>query len=661
MLLPLLSLLALAQEPELPDTDEELRALVESVGTSEDHDGAHVATALWATDVEVEDSGLSHIRERQVMVCLDWRCAPELARLRFDWDPASNMVEVKKLRILREDGTVEDLPTDGGIDLPQPQWGIYWGAQMRLVPVPRLYPGDALEVETYMKGFLIAYLGDEDAGGVGSSEGDERYIPPMRGHFYDVVTFQRGTPVKLRHYQVRTPLDKPVQFEVYNGEAQGAHTFDDEHLRYAFWKEDQPAYHHEPRAVDGTDVMAKVVMATVPDWPAKSRWFYEVNEGQFEATPAIQAKVAELTAGLRTDREKVAALVHWSADEIRYSGITMGQGEGYTLHTGEMVFRDRSGVCKDKASMAITLLRTAGYEAYSAMTMAGSRVERIPADQFNHAVVAWKRPDGEWEMLDPTWVPFSPELWSSAEGEQHFVIGTEAGEELMKTAAFDAADNALVLEARSELAADGTLTSRLAWTGRAYAEQRLRRMLAQSHTTRERDSFVEQSAAHLGASARVEAKLPTYAQLRDVTRPVTLGARVEVPGYAREAGDRLVFSPPTARHLITSSYFAPYLEVAGPEEREQPLLLWAPRQREVTETLMLPPGFSVAHLPEDQHIDGPVASLSTHTEVRGRKLTYTQTLTIKQREISSSQYANFREVVQAALELDQDLVVLERR
>ncbi|MBW2257927.1 MAG: DUF3857 and transglutaminase domain-containing protein, partial [Deltaproteobacteria bacterium] len=305
----------------------------------------------WDTRVEVEDSGLSHIRERQVIKCLTEEGAAALARLRFDWDPASNLVEVETLRVLREDGEVEELPLDGGVDLPQPQRGIYWGARMRLVPVPRLDPGDAVEVETYMKGFLIAYLGEEGD--------DERYIPPMRGHFYDVVTFERPHPVKVRRYEVRTPLDKPVQYEVYNGEVQSFSGFDATHHRYAFWKEDLPAFHSEDHAVDGPDVQAKVVMATAPDWPAKSRWFYQANEAQFEANPAIVAKVEEITRGLETDEEKVAAIVHWSADNIRYSGISMGEGEGYTLHPGPMIFEDRSGVCKDKAGMAITMMRAA--------------------------------------------------------------------------------------------------------------------------------------------------------------------------------------------------------------------------------------------------------------------------------------------------------------
>ena len=83
--------------------------------------------------------------------------------------------------------------------------------------------------------------------------------------------------------------------------------------------------------------------------------------------------------------------------------------------------------------------------------------------------------------------------------------------------------------------------------------------------------------------------------------------------------------------------------------------------REVVETITLPAGYDVAHLPEDRHIDGNAASLDTTIVVKGRKLVFTYSLVIKGREISVEDYGNFREVVQEALALPDDLVVLERR
>ncbi len=693
---------ALAQEPPQPADDDALRALVEDAGDQDGNDGADLVTVLKRTDVTVEDSGLSHIRSWEVIKCLSEQGAAQLARLRLDFDPASNVVVVEGLRILRADGTIEDLDTQG-VDLPQPQWAIYWGAQMKLLPLPRLQPGDAVEVKSYMKGFLIAYLGEQDdpwgalpAGGDQPTEEPEpapaveaepepkpvpvpraqaladtapepadddesRYIPPMRGHFYDVVYFHDHHPVMQRHYTVRTPRDKPLQYEVHNGAVQAYVTFDEQHNIYSFWKTDVPTYHEEGRYTeDHPDTETKVVMATVPDWGAKSRWFAQVNEPQFVATPAIQAKVDEIVAGLQTDQDKVRALNHWAANEIRYSGISMGEGEGYTLHTGEMIFRDRSGVCKDKAGMAITMLRAAGYTVYPAMTMAGSRVERVPADQFNHCVVALRAGD-DWQMLDPTWVTYSPENWSSAEGEQHYVIGTPEGEELMITPSFPAEDNRLVVRAETAIDEQGTLSGTVTFSGVGYAEQRLRREMVHYTTARDRQAWFEGVLGALGPQVEVEPVQVSYAAVQDVETPISYTATFSVPGYALVTDTGLVFAQPLSAHLVTSSRLAPYLGIAGDGERTQGLLIWAPRMRDVQEILTLPRGFDVQRLPEDRAIDHRIASLATHTEAGRRSLTYTQDLRVKYRFIPADEYADFAEVVNQALELPADPIVLERR
>ena len=649
---------AIAQEPSLPTDDGALRTLIEGAGDAKANDGADLVTVLWNTSIDVEDSGLAHTTNREVIKCLSEKGAADLARLRLDFDPASNMIDVRRLRIFRQDGTVEELSGEG-VDLPQPQQMIWWGAQMKLIPVPRLNVGDAIEIETYMKGFLIAYL--QEGEGESARGGDERYIPPMEGHFYDVVYFHKGHPVKLRRYSLTTPRDKPVRFEVYNGEVFSYVSYDNEHLKYVFWESDQPAYHHAPNSADASDVVPKVVLATVPDWPTKSRWFYEVNETQFEANDAIRATVAEITRGLKTDDDKIAAIVHWSADEIRYAGISMGQGEGYTLHPGSMIFDDRSGVCKDKAGMAITMLRAAGYEVYAAMTMAGSRVERIPADQFNHAVVALKKPDGSFVMLDPTWVVFSPEVWSSAEGEQNYVIGSPEGEELMRTPSFAAPDHKLRLEARSSVDAQGALTGRLTFSAEGYADQRLRREMVHYSIAPDRQAWFENVVHNLGAGALLEPVKVSYARLRDVTRPVEYQIDYHLPDFALVGADAIYFSPPTSRHLVDNTRLAPYLLAAEAETVEAPLLFWAPRMRDVTETISLPAGFGVARLPEDRQIDNAVGALLTHIEPRGNKLIYTYELQIKKRAISKDEYPLFRELVQEALALPKDLIVLERR
>ncbi len=148
--------------------------------------------------------------------------------------------------------------------------------------------------------------------------------------------------------------------------------------------------------VDWSDVAPKLLLTTAPDWQAKAVWFHGVQEDAqaFAVTPELKRVADEVTAGLERADDKAAALTHWVAENIRYIGLHMGEGEGYTLHPAAMTLRDRGGVCKDKAGILTALLRAAGLEAYAGMTMAGERIEKIAADQFNHCITVWRRPDG---------------------------------------------------------------------------------------------------------------------------------------------------------------------------------------------------------------------------------------------------------------------------
>ncbi|MBN2492301.1 MAG: DUF3857 domain-containing protein [Planctomycetes bacterium] len=668
LLFVLVGLGAVAQEPQDPASDAELRALIAAAGDARQHPGAGAVIVLDRTGVRVEPSGLAHFERRFVAKVLTEAGALAYARLRFDYDPMSNTVEVRSVRLLRAGGTVEDIALTTLVDLPQPQRGIYWGPRMKLVALGRLKPGDAVEYRVYTKGFMIAYLGPDE-------DDDERYIPPMRGHYYDVVAFAAREPTHRKHYTVETPRAMALQFEVYNGPVHSRVTVSEKASVHAFWLERVPAFKPEPRAPSLHDQVPKVVMATVLDWPTKSRWFHEVNEPQFAADAAIEAKVAELLEGKEDDRDRIAALVHWCANEIRYSGVNMGKGEGYTVHPSTMTFRDRCGVCKDKAGIAVTLLRVAGYTAYPALTMAGERVERIPADQFNHCVLALRmddkvkvKPDptlgyftrnGRYWLLDPTWVVYSPELWSSAESEQHVVIGSPEGEELEITPLYPAEHSRVRIEGAATLKPQGEVEGAFTVTGTAYAEQRLRRWLAGTSALDWRARF-EEWVGHLAPDAELLDFAADYAALRDVTTPIRYTVQYRLPGYWLAAGNEIRFAAPLSHHPPRETGLAPYWGMASRASRTQPLFLWSNRQVELSERIAVPAGYRVKHLPRPIVLDRPAASLRAEWRQEGDGLVFEATVQSRLRTVPAADYPGFKQVIDEVAALAAREIVLER-
>ncbi|MHC4778872.1 MAG: DUF3857 domain-containing transglutaminase family protein, partial [Planctomycetota bacterium] len=449
---------------ELPYPDEKIRTLVDAAGGPGDHEGMDTVVVFDHTWVDVEPGGLGHVTNTRVVKILTEAGAAQMGALRFDYDPKSMTSEVRGLRVHGKGGPVESVDVKDPAnfsDLPQPARGMFWGPLMFVYRVPRLEVGDALEIRTYQKGFQVAYLGGETAG----SAVEEEITPPMPGHYYDVVLFEEEVPVKEKKYTIVLPKDKPIRANVYHGGLEVEMDFDDSTIRYSWSKRDMAALKPEPRMAFPTDVKTKLVLATNKTWEEKSRWFYDANKNQFEWDADIEKTVAEVTKNCKTPEEKAEALLHWTAQEIRYIGFSLGKGEGFTIHPGIMTYKERGGVCKEFGGMLVTLLRAAGMDAYPVMTQAGKKVEEIPADQFDHCFTAWKKSDGEFVLLDPTWAPFAREIYCTAEQQQNFLIGTPKGEPLGITPARPPEASLLKITGTSILRAGGLLEAEVTITG----------------------------------------------------------------------------------------------------------------------------------------------------------------------------------------------------
>jgi len=614
-------------------TPEPVRALLDGCDPA-DYEGQDLVTVFDSVDVRVEESGLSYRRHHTLHKVLTPSGARARAALRFDYDPASNQIAIERIRVHRGDSSFIALDPARAVDVTAPAHMIYWGARMKVLALPRLEVGDAVEVETEMMGFQIAYLLQVD-------EDLERFIPPMRGHFYDTILFQGHWPIERIHYRLELPREKLAQYSVYNGEVYSALTYTDSTLVYRWWMKDQPPVADEPRAPDWSDFVPKVVLATVPDWPAKSRWFQQVNEPVFEWNAEIAAQVEELTAGCETTEEELAALLHWVADNIRYSGLNMGEGEGYTLHPGIMTWEDRCGVCKDIAGMLVTMLRAAGYETYPAMTMAGARVERIPADQFNHCVVAVRHADGSYTMLDPTWAPQSADIWSHYEGEQHYVIGSPEGEGLDAIRSFAPDENRLDVRFETAVDAAGDLTGEVTLSGAGAADTRLRGNMTY-RTRYARDALATAILAPI--SPAVEVLEAHFGDYTDYSRPMRYRFRFRVPRYAAVNDSVCDLLLPSARFLKGNPRFVRSVEVPAVPDRSQPALFWATALAEVEETLQLPGRFAAATALPAQSLTRPAARLEARSELEGSALRVFQEIALEKRTVPASEWHGVVEV-----------------
>jgi hypothetical protein len=651
--------------PDLPPGDSPpptAFSRIEQAGDAEKYpDAAHVIV-FDETVNRVDERGITSTDRYVLTKVLTEQGCRERSALRFGYDPQSSREDVREVNLIR-DGKRIPVPVDAVLDLPAPQAAIYWSDRVKLLQLPRLKVGDGIEVRTFRKGFTYALL--EDGGGQAATSGgendDERFVPPMPGEYFDIVLFQGEAPIVEKRYELHLPPGKKLHSRVYNGALYSSTTYDSDKNVYAWWGLDMAADPHESRTPDASDYVTKVVMATVESWEAKSRWFFEVNDGQFDSNEEIDAKVRQILEGAGVDRgtdeEKAEVLVHWVAQNIRYSGQTMGKGEGFTLHPGSMIFEQRSGVCKDIAGMLITMMRAADIPAYGAMTMAGSRIEEVPADQFNHCVVARKAEDG-YVMYDPTWVPYNNDIWSKLETEQHYLVGSPEGETLSRIAYSPPEESPLRVRHDAKLSVDGTLEGTIRFEGKGAMDSRLRRIVSRTPRRRMEARFAGiLSPMSLG----VEAVRVSHRTTDDFSGDMWVEVRYRAPGFAMPVDGGLEFTSPAMGVVLNDDTLFRAGATNWGEKRQTDVFLYYTQLLDAEETIRMPDGFAAALVPESDEVDETYGFFRGGATADDDKLTIRSRAEVRRRQIPPDGYADFRSAMLEAREWSDALFRVEKK
>ena len=621
------------------------------------YDGCNTLTIFDSTTVYMEESGLSRVDYHIRKAMLTYKGCVDNSVYKMDYDPLSAYVEIRQVLVHRYYANRTDTIVAQGrgtvYDYVAPARLIYWGASQKMVEIGHLDPRDEIEIWGFRKGFTYALLSrderTENFDAAASSplpDDDSRYIPPMRGHFYDIVPFWSNEPITDKVYSVNVLKSKKLRFSFYN-DLSGV-TMDStdkgDRIVYTFRRHDIMPLKHEPSALADNDMQCKLLLSTAPNWESKSMWFYGVNEdyGSFRSTPEVTAKVRELLAGAKSELDSISILTHWVADNIRYCGISMGEGEGYTLHNAQMNFTDRCGVCKDKAGMLVAMLRAAGFKSYAAMTMAHERIDRIPADQFNHSVCVVQRRNGQYQLLDPTWVPNVRELWSSAEQQQGYLMGLPQGADLMETPVSPAENHYVRISANTKIKKNGTLTGTITITAEGQSDAAVRGVFSARQSEWQRN--LELELLRIAPNAQIK-KITHTDPDRYLEQPVCISYTFSIPDYAIVDGDNIVFIPLSARNFYSRAMGHLRFDTTL-AARTQPFADRCSRLVEINETVSLP--FACSKMDYNAAIDGvvsPAVNYGCGFRLDGKTLTFGESAMFNKRIYDAADWIPFRQAV----------------
>jgi hypothetical protein len=611
----------------------------EALNAGGDFTKAPTTVLLDSTAVRINELGSGEFVIRKVVMVNSDAGAMDTRILKYDYDPLTAFAEFQDITIYRADGNVEAVDLSSTCDYTAYSKGIYWGARQIMFEIGRLAKGDVIDYTINKKGFTYALLMD----GTVSSE-DERFVPPMRGHFYDIVPFWVDAPTVKKVYQTDFPASKNLQYKFYQGECKVDDRTEGDRRICTFEVNMAKKFVAEPNMVDKWDVAPKLILTSTKEWKDKSVWFNGVNEdyGSFAEYEPAKKKVKQLLKGVDDDMRKIEILTHWVADNIRYSGIPMGKGEGYTLHNTKTNFDDRCGVCKDKAAMLISMLRMAGFEAYPAMTMAGSRIESLPADHFNHCVAVVRRPDGSLMPLDPTWVPFMRELWSSAEQQQNYLPGIPEGSDLMCTPVSAPENHYLKISSDAVIDENGTMKGTLVVSAEGQSDAVVRRPWTTGWRAMEHQNL-ENELLKISPKAKL-ISVDSENSKDYQTGPIKITMKFEIPDYAVVANNAIVCKPVVMSEIYSS--VKSFLNIKLVDNRKYGFKDRCSRLVELNETITLPKGYAMTDGQIDEKYEGKAASCKVNISAQNEKVNISNTIRMEKRVYEAEDWTDVKSSIE---------------
>lgn len=320
-----------------------------------------------------------------------------------------------------------------------------------------------------------------------------------------------------------------------------------------------------------------------------------------------------------------------------------------------MDYTDRCGVCKDIAGTLVSFLRMAGFKAYPAMTMAGSRVEKIPADHFNHCVAVVELSNGTLMPLDPTWVPFCRELWSSAEQQQNYLPGVPQGVDLCVTPVSPAENHYVRINADNKLKADGTLVGKFTISAEGQSDSKIRRIFTTGFQSEWQNAMEKQL---LNVSPKAVMKSVNYGSSpKDYQKaPISITFTYEIPEYAMIGDGEMIFKPFVLNNLYTQ--VLSFLNInTDIEVRKYGFRDACSRLVEVAEKLSLPTGYNMVCTEKQTSVDGKAAAFSGTLKQNGNKLMVDTRLSLNKRIYTAADWKEYRESVNAYKSYGEYIVI----
>lgn len=315
----------------------------------------------------------------------------EWSTLMFTYMAATEEVAIQRLVVEKPDGrqvkasslALEDAPAPAEVDAP-----ILSDYRAKKIAVPALEPGDRLIYEAV-------------------STRSSSLIP---GQFWLDHSFIRNAVVIHESLEVDAPSARALNVRTRRGsEAPPGPTVAGRIVRR--WTHQQMAAMAMPTTEEAIKALTEdfkqgpdVRVSSFHNWQQLGAWFGGVIDAKAEPDESVRARARELTRGLDTPEQKLAALYSFVSTQIRYISLAFGAGR-LVPRSASQVLATQYGDCKDKHVLLASLARAVDLRIEPVLISSVATLdEQIPTpSQFDHVISVRTATDtAAWHWMDST-------------------------------------------------------------------------------------------------------------------------------------------------------------------------------------------------------------------------------------------------------------------
>jgi tetratricopeptide (TPR) repeat protein len=591
---------------------EQLVAQVEGEKPPPSWIGKDSAVLQHTIATHISASGLGERLDHRIIRILDDRGIESQAVHSFGYDPSESYVEVRRARVRRADGRIEDIGIVDHFSIGNAGYRMYYDQRAVSVQFPGLRVGDTIEVAFVRRDVAARNKFDE--------------------YYGDLVPLRGIEPMRKLSYVLEAPADVALHFNhPVNSEASA----DGKSKIYRLERDNVGGLWTEGDMPGLTEIADYLHVSTYATWDDVGRWYWGLVKGQLLVDDAIKSGVEKAIAELPNDaseRDKIAALYRHVIRSTRYVGLEFGI-HGYKPYRTTDIYNRRFGDCKDKASLLKVMLEQIGVDSHLVLvrTRDLGTIGDAPASLsvFNHAIVYVPKYDLYMDGTAEHSGAF--ELPAGDQGASVLIVKDGSGAEF-RTIPFDKPSaNKTEYEQKVSLGADGNAKVEHEMTLVGVGASAWRSTLESEGQRQE--LLTKQLSGTFPGTVVEGAEFPG---ITDVLAPVRVDAKLSVPGWAQVQGKGL-------RFRILGHEVQLVRAVAPQTKREHPLVMGVPNLEVRSIEYELPRGMKFSQVPKPAKIDSPFGSFELKIDAKDRTAVITTSIEFARSRIEPGEYQAFRE------------------